>query len=267
MKLAPLLLINLLLIGGALYLYDSLRTPPRREQVDAVDAYDPLRADDLAIGGEDERTPAPAMLEGGGSETHVLALIARIESLEGDVVRLRRALAARATGGGGDDGAMGSGGGGAALPAIELDDVGDLEDPQFDERALGSIEAYLDEINRRKAVERQRGIVGAQLTRLGIELSDDQRQQVIAETLAYQKRATEVSRAGWPKDEAGRDQRRETFKALHAEYETKINRLVPADTAEKITSSRLARSRGFISGAAPRVRGGRDRGRNRNPDR
>ena len=260
MKLGPVLLMNVALIALALFVYDSMNSSKRRPARSEEPVYDPLQADDLAIGDEPDYDADAPLLNAGGAELQVQGLLARIESLEGEISRLKRRNAAGGSSGGSSGGLASNGG---EVPAVEVPDVGDLEDPVFDERALGSIEAYMDEINRRKAIERQRGRIDGQLTRLGLDISDAQREGVINETLAYQQRVAELYKAGWPKDDAGREDRREAFKVLRTEYESKIGGVVPADMAEKITSSRLGRSRGYVPNTNRGDRGGRNRKQNR----
>ena len=246
MKLGPLLLLYVLLIGVSLYLYDSMRTPARgqaREPASEHDAFDPLQAD-----APEPRRNAPfggEFLEqdGGADAAPVRELLARVESLEGEVARLRRQLASGA-------GGRASGGGDAsAVPAMEMADPGDLADPSFDDRAVAAFEVYLDEVNRRKAVERQRGVIEGQIKRLELNLSPRESVQVIDETLAYHKKISELYRVGWPKDEGGREERRVAFQMLHEDFKGRLERLVNAAAVEKITQGRIGRNRGFISGS------------------
>jgi hypothetical protein len=257
MKPGHYVLVNLLVVGAALFAYDTLRAAPTPGAGPAT-GQDLLTADRPA--GEDEREAEERilMLDGGGAETLAQRNASEIAALRAEIRRLRSA---------------GSGAAGEAdrppltptdpLPTLDPRDVMDENDPNFDEKTLKTIEAYVDEINRRKSEERQRARLELEFERQGLTLSDEQKKAVVDATLQYQERARDVLRSGFPRDEKGREDRRQAFEALQEEYKVVINQLVPAADAEKITNSRFARGLGFFGGgdnlpagrAAPGSRG------------
>lgn len=268
MKIGPYLLINLIVVGGGLFLYDSLKgdSPAR---VSDSGAFDPLQADD--VGQPPARDPAdatPAMLSGGGPE----ALASRVGHLESILRDLRREIARTSA-------SSSTGSGGAALPAggqlpsLASEDYVEGEEPTYNEKTLTTIESYMDEINRRKTEERQRNRVTAEIKRQGLDLTEGQTKDVVEITLAYQTKSRELVRKGWPRDETGRTGRKEAYKALQDEYSASIHELLPAADAEKIMESRIARGLGFFAGGSTsrravdrgnRRKNGSDGGKNRN---
>ena len=163
MKLGPYLLINLVLVGGGLFIYDSLKGDQVPRTIESSE-YDPLQADD--VGEAPFERAAPVMLSGGGNDV----LARRVAELEQTVEDLRGLLASsRATGP-----ASGTAGGTTPteLPALASRDLLDGEQPTYDEATLRSLRTYMDEINRRKNEDRQRNRVTAELERQGLNLSE-----------------------------------------------------------------------------------------------
>ncbi len=251
------LLINVVLVAGGIFAYDQLKSPEQARN--PAPAYDPLRADDYDADPIERDDPEPLRVEAGmrGSydKATVRALEDRIASLERKLARLPRGGAST------DDGTPLPVGG--KLPELSTHDFIDPENPTFDEKTVQTLEAYVDEINRRKQEQRQRDRIGGEMDRLGIELTEEQKKNVIDQTLHYQTKARELLRQSWPRDEKGREDRRAAFEGLQEEYRTTINRLVPADAAEKISTSRVARGMGFYSrgGGGGNARGPRRSGR------
>ncbi len=237
------LLINIVLVAGGIFVYDQIKSPDPAGTTGG--GYDPLQAD-----APYDPEPAP---EGAGSMTsggmRGSSDKATIRALEDRLASLERLISRRTPPS--SDGTPAPVGG--KLPELAATDFIDPENPSFDEKTVQTIEAYVDEINRRKAIARQRERVGAELDRLGVELSDEQKKNVVDATLTYQDKARELLRQGWSRDEKGREARKEAFSSLQDEYATTINRLVPTSAAEKISSSRVARGMGFYN------RGGRAR--------
>jgi hypothetical protein len=249
------LLINVVLVAGGIFAYDQLRSPEQARS--QAPAYDPLRADDYDADAIERDDPEPMRatgMQGSHDKATVRALEDRIASLERKLARLPRG------GGSTDDGTPLPVGG--KLPELSTHDFIDPDNPTFDEKTVQTLEAYVDEINRRKQEQRQRDRIGGEMERLGIELTEEQKKGVIDQTLLYQTKARELLRQAWPRDEKGREDRKQAFQGLQEEYKTTINRLVPADAAEKISTSRVARGIGFYGGGNARGprRGGGGRG-------
>jgi len=260
MKLGPYLLINLVLVGGGLFLYDSLKGDQAPRTIESSE-YDSLQADD--VGEAPFERQAPVMLSGGGNDV----LARRVEQLEQTVADLRGLLASsQATS---PSSATTGGPAPTELPALASRDLLDEERPSYDEATLSSLRSYMDEITRRKNEERQRNRVTAELERQGLNLSEEQTKAVVDQTLLHQTKARDLLRqGGWPRDEKGREDRREAFKDLQGQYSSAIRTLVPSADAEKILNSRVSRGMGFFSGSATSRRSpdrtGRRSGDNRN---
>ena len=256
MKLSYILL-NVLLVGGGILIYDTLKGDPQSVS-SGVGHYDPLRSDPVEE--EDAGESRVVLLDGGGEGILAKRNANRLDELEGQLASLAR----RAREGGGSDGTAG----GADVPpiALEAPEVLDGVASGFDEPTLKSIEQYVDEINRRKMVERQRNRVEGEVTRLGLELNEAQTAAVVDLTLGYQEKARDLLRQTFSRDDKGREDRKQAYEQLRQEYTTSLNRLVPATEAEKITASRLSRGLGFSAGAFGAQTGvtGTERGARRN---
>ncbi len=247
-------ILNVVLVAGGLFLYHTLVGAPQRAP--AGGDYSHLEGDDLLDSPQD--LPDPVMLDSGADGALSRRNAESIADLRREIATY---LARRGTASGGDaDQPLGSAGG--ALPALSDLDTVDGDDAVFDDRTLKTIEAYMDEINRRKAEARNRTRLDGELTRLGVELSDGQRASVIETTVGYQKKVRAVLQGSWGRDEAGRTARKEALGKLKDEYTAAIHTLVPTAEAEKITSSRIARSYGSFFGNNRRGGANRER-RNR----
>ncbi|MDF1702243.1 MAG: hypothetical protein P1V36_13895 [Planctomycetota bacterium] len=250
-------LLNVVLVAAGLFLYHTLVGAPAPAPTGGD--YSHLEPDDLGEIPPGDDTPI--LLDSGADQ----ALSRRNAENIADLKReLALYLAKRRSAGTASDDPLASAGG--TMPALsDLDQV-DEDNPQFDERSLRSLETMLDEINRRKAEARNRTRLEGELTRLGVDLTDEQRGAVVEATVAYQGKARALLQQGWPRDEAGRASRKEAFGKLRDEYTATLGTLVPAAEAEKISSSRISRSYGSFFGN--QRRGGRNANREkRNADR
>ena len=248
-------LLNVVLIAGGLFLYHTFVGAPAPAA--STGEYSHLEGDDLLDSPQD--LPDPVMLDSGAERALSRRNAEGIADLKREIATLLARRGAAGSGGSDEPFASGKDGG---LPAMsDLDQV-DAEDPTFDDRTLRTIEAYMDEINRRKAEARNRTRLDGELTRLGVDLSDDQRASVIEATVGYQKKARDLMQRNWPRDEAGKTARKEAFGKLKDEYTATIQTLVPTAEAEKITSSRISRSYGSFFGNNRRAaRPNRERGK------
>ncbi len=258
MKLGPYLLINLLMVGGGIFIYDNLKSDTGSGSDAPV--YDPLTAEAPS---RDEPTPAPEPMEldGGANDVTNRDNTRRINSLERTIADLREELRSLKGSNGGGTTTSGNG----VMPSMASSDLVDEENPVFDDGTLSTISAYLDEINRRKNEERQMRRIETELERKDIDLSESQKESVVKETLAYQAKARDLLRKQFSRDEAGREERRQAFQGLQDEYASVIKSLVPEQQADQILDSRLGRGMGFFGnfGGGGNNRGGMRRGRNR----
>jgi hypothetical protein len=252
------LVLNVVLIAAGLFIYHTV--------VGGQDAgstpYEQLEGDDLGYLPA-ERDDSPIVLDSGADGALSRRNAEKIVTLEGLIAILK----GRA-GEGSDvrtaDKPFASTGG-SSLPTLSSGDMVDEENPVFDEQTLKSLEVYLDEINRRKTEARNKTRLENELTRLGVDLSDDQRESVVDVTMAFQTKTRDLMRKGWPKDEGGREARKTAVGKLKEEYVASVSLLVPASEAEKITSSRMSRGIGGIGGNNRRStrRGGGNGGKGR----
>jgi len=250
MKLSNLL-VNVLLVAVGIFVYDQIKTPDHAPA--AGPAYEPLRADDPLTADDPLRAdPAPrsgapmtaGALQGSKDKADVAALEARIASLERVISRLPRSGTGQPT--------LPSG---EKLPELSSTDVFDAANPSYDEKTLKTLDAYMEEITRRKQEQRQRDRVSTELTRLGLEFDKDVEKAIIDETLHFQEKSRELLRMSGSRDPAEREARRKTFLGLQEEYTATIKRLVPVDAAEKIVGSRIARGLGFYPAGATEAGG------------
>lgn len=237
--------LTIALIAGGLFLYHTFVGAPAPAPV--ADPYDHLDDDDLGVLPEEAD---PTTLDGGAGEALARRNAETIATLQRELARLRATLARSTAAGpdrpratGKDDGQP------------SFDDLGaiDEDDPIFDEGTLSTLQAYMDEIARRKTEARNRTRLEGELTRLGVDLTEEQRRSVVEATIEYQRRSRALMQQGWPTDEAGRAARKEAFGKLKDEYVATVNTLVPASEAEKITSSRISRSYGTFFGGDNRI--------------
>jgi hypothetical protein len=257
MKVAGLLACQVLFVAVGLFVYDALRG----EQVPAPVLTEAAQGGGGGtfdgIGARPAEGGAKLLQQDGGQAGLVRRNAARLDTLEQLVAALRK------RGGGG----AGAGADGSAQP-LELGDPSDLQGAGavFDEKTLRSFEAYLDEINRRKMEARKKVGIRNEFARLGVQLPDAQMEDVVAATLEYQQKAQKLRGQPVAADEQARADRRAAYGSLKDEYVARLQKLVPAAEAEKITSSRFVRGLAFAAdGGLGRARpfggGGRRGGR------
>lgn len=239
MKFAPYLLVNVLVVGAGLLVYDTVR------QDAPVPAYlpGPSAGADVEAGSAPAGTPSVVI---SGADTEFLARRnkARLDELEAALAVLRRGSASGSEAGGSPS--AGGPGAPAGQGALDLPPVRTGEAAEFDERTLATLKTYMDEIRRREEEQRRRESVTQELARLDVQLSESQTDAVIDATLTYQDKARDLMRQGFERTEDGQARRREAFEGLRNEYVSVVHSLVPTAEAEKITSGRLGRSFGYF---------------------
>jgi hypothetical protein len=113
----------------------------------------------------------------------------------------------------------------------------------------------LEHVEQQRNRERTVRDINRALTRLGVELTEDQRRDVIRASMEYRAKAREVFRTP-ATDDQSRQARRESFEMVREEFSQTIYGLVPAVEAEKV-----------VNGVGRALLGGGDRGRQGRQDR
>jgi hypothetical protein len=237
------MLVNLVVVVGAIFVYDLLRgdRAPAERDAAATDAFHSIADEDLP----------PIELKGTADEILAARNARRIAVLE-------RKLASLGTASGSARGASSSPGGtysdspAARVPALDPNDVVNTRHPVFHDGTLHTIQAYLGEINRRKVQTRQRNRYVGTLGALKLESNERQQEELVAESLKFGERARALVTRKWSPDEAGRDARRAAIKDLQEEYVSFVKGLVAPADVKKILDSRIPRGMGFSTGTARR---------------
>jgi len=244
MKHGPYLLINLLLVAGGIFIYDTLWR-------DATDLSRGGRmSNELATSSEPGSATDAAPRE--DIEAFVQETLTRLQVLEEVLGDIRRTAgsAPRAAARHEPPAAPTAG----TLPGLDPEHPLDPEGRRFDEKAIETLRAYLAEIDRRKHVEAQRRLVESELTRQDLGLTPSEQDAVVETTIEYRGRVVDLMRKRWARGEKGRAERAVAFENLRAGYRADLDRLVSADGVERIMSSSIAPGRSAPSGA----RGGSD---------
>jgi hypothetical protein len=214
------LLLTVPIVGGSLYVYDSLKPEPAPVVLEAAPAV--TRPEPRA------ETPAP-LLQGDPS--------AQLERLVREEVR--RHLAGQPASGA-TTGVLPSGGSDAGLPAgapslLGTDpEVVEGESATFDEKTMRVFRAYMAEAQRLREEEQRVSRINRTLDNIGVSITDGQRNTVVAATL---KLWTDALKLGtrFPGVENA-EARKKASQELRETYAKTVNDAVPAAEAEKIIS-------------------------------
>ena len=245
MKLGPILLLNVLIAGGAVFSYHMVAGPA--PATDNTGYGDEMSVDPEPIADVETDYVAEPALQGVGDEVYRN----KVEKLEKELASMKELLASLQVKGG--KVSIEGGSGGAAMPAIEMPIVEEgEEDPEFTDDTLRSFRAMMEQVEQQRRDERIQEGLKRQLDRLGVELSEDQEQAVMKATLDFRQKTRNMWR-GLPRgaDDESREKRREAMEGMREEYSKTVYSLVPAADAEKIVNS-MGRGMGFSS----RMRGG-----------
>ena len=229
------ILISLLSVTAGLVVYDTIRADDP-VQAPINDVYDGSVTAD-----PNERFEPEPELKGLGFES----LMVRVDRLERENEALKALLSKAHVGKIASDGSISPAG---DTPAFELPVVAEGEsETDFDEDFMRSFRAAMEKVETDRRRERVLDGLNRQLDRLGVELSDDQRKQVVDSTLSYRERTREMWRE-LPRgsDEATREERRQAFEVVRDEFSTTIYNMVPSAEAEKIVEG-MGRGIGFSS--------------------
>ena len=241
MNLGTYLLLTVPLVGGSLFVYDSVKGTPQAAGTDVCPVCAPP-----------SRTPAPATPAGPVLQGDPAAQNERI--IRETVERMVREMVAKSGASGTGVVAAGSDGGLTPQQPINLGtDAASVEGPnaRFDENTLKVFRAYLEEAQRQEREEREVKQIGDTLERLGVAITDAQRKAVIDTTLRYQKQRRETFKNLTPGPES-KDARQQAGKDLRDAYSKAIYDIVPAAEAEKIVNG----IGGFFRGPDGGVAGG-----------
>lgn len=246
MKLLPILLLNVVVAGAAVVIYDQVSKDapaPTYESVDVTDAGLLARVEAL----ESARSDAAPMLQSAGADPRVMA---RLDELERRFGGAAPAVDNQPTVA--DENVDG----GMAAPATSTDGA----DPSQDE-----VKRYrkLQQLARQQErEEREMARIEQTLKELEIDLSDKQKEQLGTTYRSFQERRTEMFRSAMTKAREMRDSggtadwgevMRETREAVNQEFVSKISSFIPSDDAVKISNS--LNTRGPMRGGAAFGRG------------
>lgn len=252
MKLGPILLLNVLIAGGAVFTYHMVAAPSPSTPSSGYPEVMTVDTGPVEDAGTEAYVPEPA-LQGVGDEVYRK----KVEKLEKELASMKALLAGMTAKGGTTDG---SGSERGAMPAIELPVVEEgVEEPAFEDDTLRSFRALLEQVEQQRRDERIKDGLKRQLDRLGVELSEQQEQAVIQATVGFRDKTRDMWR-NLPRgaDDQAREKRREAMETMREEYSKTVYSLVPAADAEKIVNS-MGRGMGFSTRMGGRDGGRRDR--------
>lgn len=232
MKMLPILLVNLVVTGGALVIYDQVRSDPATATygVGGAEAADPVRLADVEtrLGRLENGAGQPALATGGDEN-----LARRLDSLE-------RALA-----GGGSPGGRPSPGpiaveGAERPPLAAAGDGGGYEQdggPSSDE--VRRFRALMDAANEQRRTEQEREQLAQVLTRLEITMDEKQTAQYLDARRARQEATGELFRGMRRGPDVDREQVMEQINQGRAkiseEFAINISKfLLPGDAAKLV---------------------------------
>jgi hypothetical protein len=175
----------------------------------------------------------PVVLEGRGMDAVVDRVVALERKLEG--------LASRTT-------AVAASGDTRRPEAPEIAATGISEgaeggEPSYSDREIEwfrSLKREVDQIERR---ERYASMINRQLNRAEVDLSDEQRQQIVDSTIAFRNKLRDEMRQAQERGD-DRDARQAVMERLRGEYEQTVYSLLPSADAEKVIES-VGRYSGF----------------------
>ncbi len=105
---------------------------------------------------------------------------------------------------------------------------------RWTEEEIVHFQALLDEVERRKEVERNADRVRSALNRMGVALLPEQEKAVLALVTSYQQKMREVFRGGFGRTDEDRKAATEKVEALRVSWEKDLRALLPQAEADKI---------------------------------
>lgn len=238
----PQLVLTLVLVGGGLFVYDAFIA----ERAEPVVPEAPPVVQPAIRPVESVEPPMRVELQGAGLD----GIVARLDDLEARIGDLMGRDA---------DGPVG----GRDLPrgirmdlptALQPDGSAEGETPEFDPEVMAWFRAMKEEVDRQVRQERFEQMIGNQLDRTKVVLTEEQRDSVIQATIAYRGRIrTSYREKGF--SEKAPEERKQALDLLKADYEQSLYTLVPAAEADQILEQ-MGRYPGFsgrqIGGSRPR---------------
>lgn len=213
MKFVPALLLNLLVVGGGILLYDSLT------RSDAASVHGPLEGDAAPASAPAGLTGSTGAKLAHSSEERIRGIESAIAGLQAEIERLR------------------SGKGAAASEALDS-----LAPVQIDEKTLRWMTAYRRAILEREGEARMRARMAVEFERKGVTLPADQMAAVVRETMTFLDRARELARPPRDTSPEGQAEFERAARELRNEYELALTRIAPADQVERILETRMGRA-------------------------
>jgi len=239
MKMLPLLLINVALVGGGLVIYDQLRSdaPSATYHTGGVD---PVQVSDLEsrIARLEQSSGAP-MLRTGGTE----ALVQRLESLEQRLARVPPPPR--------PDGPPAADDPRPPLERPEMAATGDpAAQPSEDELRWFRRMREADEQARREERERQQ--LATMLSSLEINLDEQQMDKLVVAQRKMRDQMGDIWRNVRRGPDVDREQVRQEMTqkmdSIREEFSVTINKFIPAADAAKIVETTTRTGRGFVGG-------------------
>ena len=141
MKLGPILLLNVLIAGGAVFSYHMVAGPTQTADTSVYE--EDMSVDPGPVASTDDEYVAEPALQGVGDEVYRN----KVEKLEKELASMKELLASLQVKG--RTAAVEGGSSGGAMPALEMPIVeeGD-EDPEFTEDTLRSFRAIMEQVEQ-----------------------------------------------------------------------------------------------------------------------
>ena len=244
MKILPILLINLVVTGGALVIYDQMQS----EGGSAT--YDMSGADAVEIADLETRL---ARLENSGGQPALAGaadegLLRRVEALEARQAGGSSASRASGDAGSADAPARADGG-----PITSFSEDGDISDDD-----VNRFRKLMDAANEQRRLEREQEQLANLLERLEISMDDKQQEQYLGARRERQRKMGEMFRNLRRGPDVDREQMMEQINGartkINEEFAVTINKFLPSGDAAKLVEHESSSRWGSA------MRGG-DRGR------
>ena len=253
MKIGPILLINLLLTGSAIFVYDTIKGDPEPVTTTTTAMID----EDGTVTEVADNTPVELIGNGGQ-----MALV-RLKAQEKEIASIKALLAKLQAGGSAPLVVSEDGTPVAPMASLDIPDVVGDEKPVYDEQLIKNFRALWDAAEAQRREERITEGLQRQLDRLGVSLDESQTKDVIDATKGMRGKMREIftSMRGRGSDDGAREEMQASMEELRGEYSKTIYSLVPAAEAEKIVEG-MSSNRGWgrtAFGGSNRRGGGRGR--------
>lgn len=224
MKILPILLINLVVTGGALVIYDQMHSESN------VPSYDTAGPDSIDLADIEtrlaqlERRDGTPGLAGAADAT----LLRRVEELEA-----RAGGTSSASGGTAESGGSMTAGGPDSGPITSFSEEGDVTDAE-----VSRFRKLMDAANEQRRLEREREQLANLLERLEISMDDKQQEQYLTARRDRQRKVGEMFRSMRRGPDVDREQMMEQINQgrtkINEEFAVTINKFLPSGDAAKL---------------------------------